>query len=258
MSADDDHYARVTREYDELATHGPLATLAPGNRGGRKSEYVTAVFDAALRPWLRHLQSTDHVLDFGCGTGILTRQIAARAGHVTGIDISPGVLQWARETCRELDNVTLLQTDGIELVEFPSASFDWAVARESLCYVPDEQMATLLAEIHRILKPGAAFILLDQFSNNPRWISNPAAPDVLKRPPQLVRTMAAQAGLVVVEETKIRSPRFPWIFPIWFGLFPRRSIPTLARWEVRWHRQFPHATRRWWNAVFVLRKPING
>lgn len=38
----------------------------------------------------------DHVVDIGCGVGRLTRPLAARAGRVTGIDISEEMLERAR------------------------------------------------------------------------------------------------------------------------------------------------------------------
>jgi ubiquinone/menaquinone biosynthesis C-methylase UbiE len=42
-------------------------------------------------------QAGDHVLDVGCGTGWFTRRFAARPGlHVTGIDVAPDWLEFAR------------------------------------------------------------------------------------------------------------------------------------------------------------------
>lgn len=252
----DEHYGKITRDYDRLAMNGLYATQAPQDRGGRKAEYVSAVFDAALRTWMLRINIGDRILDFGCGTGVFTRQVAGRAGHVTGVDISPGILQCATDVCAGLDNVTLLQVDG-ERLQLPDSHYDWLVARESLCYVPDSNLGRILAEFHRILKPGGGFLLLDQVSDNPRWQIHPGAPNMIKRAPGFLLEELRKAGFILHAQAKVRSPRFAWIYPIGFGILPRSAIPLLARWEVMWHRLLPSKSRRWWNALYVLRKASN-
>jgi predicted TPR repeat methyltransferase len=37
-----------------------------------------------------------HVLDLGCGTGVVTRALAGRVGRVTGVDQSPVMIEAAR------------------------------------------------------------------------------------------------------------------------------------------------------------------
>jgi len=249
------HYTEVAAHYDRLASNGPFATLAPHNRGGRKGEYVAAVFDAAVMSAMDLNATCDSLLDFGCGTGIFLRRAASLAKHVVGVDVSQGMLDTAASVCRGLPNVTLMQTQG-ERLELPDESFDCVVARESLCYVSDERLPAVLSEIARVLKPGGVFYWLDQVSNSPNWQRHPKAPHLVKRSPELLRQFALSAGLPVVAETVVRNPRFPWIYVVWFGLVPRAWTPRLAGWEVAWHRRAQQAGRRWWNALFVLRKPL--
>ena len=58
--------------YAELSRFGPYSTLAPGNRGGPKSRYFAAAFDAALLPLIRDDPEPIRLLDFGCGSGIFS------------------------------------------------------------------------------------------------------------------------------------------------------------------------------------------
>lgn len=94
------------------------------------------------------------VLDAGCGTGGLLRQLrAAQSGwRLSGTDLSPLACQLARER------------SGAEIVEgsvaqlpFVDASLDAVVSCDVLCQV--EQPATALREFARCLKPGGNVVL---------------------------------------------------------------------------------------------------
>jgi ubiquinone/menaquinone biosynthesis C-methylase UbiE len=253
MNQESRHYTDVAAHYDRLADNGPFATLAPHNRGGRKAEYVAAVFDVAIMGSAAKHAPYTALLDFGCGTGIFSRQAAAMANHVVGVDVSERMLGVAAELCQHLSNVTLLQTDG-EKLALPDGSFDCVVARESLCYVTDDRLPLVLSEINRVLKPDGVFYWLEQVSDNPSWQRHPNVQHLVKRSPDSLRNFARAAGLSITEESMVRTPRFPWIYVIWLGLVPRGWIPVLARWEVAWHEHFGGGKRRWWNTLFVLRK----
>jgi ubiquinone/menaquinone biosynthesis C-methylase UbiE len=255
----DQHTEQVTRHYDRLSANGPYGTLAPHNRGGRKSEYVAAVFDAALLGPLVNGGPHQVVLDFGCGTGIFTRKIAAIAREVVGMDVSAGMLVQAKSVCSGLDNVRLLRTDGRQ-TDLPDQYVDVIVVREVLCYVRDADLRDVLSELRRVAKPGGRLLWLEQSSNHPHWQRHPQAPHLVKRSPQEIRQAAEDSGWKVHSERIVRTPRFPWIYPVWLGMVPRRLIPTLARWEVDLHasahgHRYP---RRWWDALFELQKPADG
>lgn len=257
MTSDETDYDKVAAHYDALAGNGPYGTLAPRNKGGRKGKYVAEVFDAALLPRLEVHEALERVLDFGCGTGIFTRQAAAHAREVIGIDVSFGMLEQAARVCDGLPNLRLLHTDGIH-VPLPDTCVDIVVARETLCYVSDAKIASLLSEILRVTKPGGLFLWLEQVSNDPRWQHHPRAPHLVKRSPDSVRSIAQHAGWRIESEDVIRTPRFPWIYPVQLGLAPQFLVKRLARLEVSIHRRSHRPSRRWWNALYVLRKPTDG
>lgn len=258
MNEANQHIKAVSEHYDKLAANGPYGTLAPHNRGGRKSQYVAAVFDSALLASLDS-QSTGRILDFGCGTGLFSSKAAAFADEVVGVDVSEGVLTQAKLVCRGLANVCFAHMDGTH-IPLPNGSVDVVIAREVLCYVPDAQLPQMLKEIRRVTKPGGRFLWLEQVSRTAFWQRHPDAPDLVKRDPGSIHAMAESSGWNVQSETVVRTPRFPWIYPVWFGLVPRRLIPVLAHWEVTLHsrRSRPSGMRRWWNTLFELRNPSDG
>ncbi|MGE3270592.1 MAG: class I SAM-dependent methyltransferase [Chloroflexota bacterium] len=99
------------------------------------------------------------VLDLGAGTGDQTALAARRVGRqglVLATDISASMLDLARETAREagLDNVETQVMDA-QYLDLESASFDAAIARFSLQFVPDVPLA--LGEVRRVLRPAGRF-----------------------------------------------------------------------------------------------------
>ena len=248
------HFEEVSKLYDELADHGPYGTLAPNNRGGRKSQYVAAVFDAALLPALKTADKKGTLLDFGCGTGIFSMQAARFVEHVIGVDVSDQMVATAEQVCREVPNTEFMTTNGTTM-PLQDKQFEWVVARESICYVPDDELEAVLRDLFRVLKPGGLFFWLEQVSENTNWQEHPDAPYLVKRAPAKIKQVAQLVGFELQSEAVVRTPRFPWIFPVWFGLVPRSLIPVLARWEVRFHQVFGGFSRRWWDSLFTFRRP---
>ncbi len=96
------------------------------------------------------LKGDEHVLDLGCGDGVLTGRIAELVprGFVLGIDASRGMLDTARQL--ETGNLKFELLD-INAIAFDE-QFDLVFSNATLQWVKDH--ATLLANVHRSLKPG--------------------------------------------------------------------------------------------------------
>jgi enediyne biosynthesis protein CalE5 len=99
------------------------------------------------------------VLDIATGNGepaVTAARVAGAAGHVVAVDQSPGMLAIARERTHTLgiSNIEFVESDA-ESLRLPEASFDAAVCRWGLMFMPDLDAAVRL--IHRALKPGARF-----------------------------------------------------------------------------------------------------
>jgi demethylmenaquinone methyltransferase/2-methoxy-6-polyprenyl-1,4-benzoquinol methylase len=109
------------------------------------------------------------VLDVGCGTGELARlllRMTGPAGHVTGVDLSAGMLAVARrKLARFGDRVTLVEGDALAL-PFADASFDVAASAFVLRNVADPDR--MLAEMARVVRPGGHVVTME--------LSHPPAP----------------------------------------------------------------------------------
>jgi ubiquinone/menaquinone biosynthesis C-methylase UbiE len=83
---------------------------------------------------------------------------------LTGIDLSPEMLDLARRRAADLGRpVTLRQGDAQDL-PFPDATFDSIVCTYALCSVPDE--VRTIAEMERVLRPGGLLILVDHIRSS--------------------------------------------------------------------------------------------
>ena len=106
---------------------------------------------------LKYLKPQDRVLDFACGTGIVTFQMAPHVAQIRAIDISDEMVRHAKEKAEALKvpNVEISQTDLFDPC-LESGSFDVVTAFNVLCYVDNPR--EVLARIRELLKPGGLFL----------------------------------------------------------------------------------------------------
>jgi ubiquinone/menaquinone biosynthesis C-methylase UbiE len=109
------------------------------------------------RSWVCR-QATGQVLEVAVGTG-LNLGLYPEQATVTGMDLSPAMLELARKRAAELGRAVDLRVGNAQRLEFDDASFDTVVCTFGLCAVPDD--AGAVDEMVRVLRPGGVLLLAD-------------------------------------------------------------------------------------------------
>ncbi|TIP10393.1 methyltransferase domain-containing protein [Mesorhizobium sp.] len=101
-----------------------------------------------------------HVVDVGCGTGVLTRMLARwpNVDKVVGVDPAASLIREPQVLASDLANVTFNEADGRSL-PFGGEAFDVAIFDSTLSHVPGPVRA--LAEAHRVLRPAGWLAVFD-------------------------------------------------------------------------------------------------
>lgn len=120
------------------------------------------VFGRSHRPWACSKASGD-VLEIAVGTG-LNLQHYPSVARVTGLDLSPEMLEIARQRVSDLGRSVNLREGDAHDLPFADSSFDTAVCTYSLCNIPDPKAA--LREMRRVLRPGGTLILVDHIRSS--------------------------------------------------------------------------------------------
>ncbi len=98
------------------------------------------------------VRPTDRVLDVACGTGVVSVTAARLGARVTGLDLTPELLERARENSRIAEvEVEWLEGD-VENLPFGDSSFDAVLSQFGHIFAPRPELA--VREMLRVLKPG--------------------------------------------------------------------------------------------------------
>ena len=96
-----------------------------------------------------------HVIDLGCGEGRNTRLFAKRGARMTGIDLSPLLVEAAR-AAEQLEPLGIEYHIGSfsQLVQFPNESFDAAIS--TMAFMDGPGFHDAAHAVQRVLRPGGA------------------------------------------------------------------------------------------------------
>ncbi|AZQ60816.1 class I SAM-dependent methyltransferase [Flammeovirga pectinis] len=133
------------------------------NRRTLDSDYRT--LKSILKPGMK-------VLDIGCGTGAISRDIAefiGNNGHVIGIDRTASAIENGKQVYGDVPNLTL---KAVDLFDFYSdEKFDLIVGARVLQWLSTPKEA--LVKIKSLLKDGGQVSILDYNHNRLEWVPQP-------------------------------------------------------------------------------------
>lgn len=118
---------------------------------------VPALFAPCAASLVAHatLYPGERVLDAACGTGIVARLAAlhvGEAGHVTGLDLNPGMLAVARALPPHNGAPMTWQEGTLEALPFEDGAFDVVLCQQGLQFCPNR--AGAVREMRRVLRTG--------------------------------------------------------------------------------------------------------
>lgn len=138
-----------------------VSRLAALSVGGEEKFRQLALQNLTIQPNTR-------VLDLCCGSGQATEVLVKYSQDVTGLDASPLSLKRAQHNVPQAKYVEAFA----QKMPFSDRSFDLVHSSMAMHEMTAEELRQILREVHRILKPGGIFTLVD-FHPPTNWLFVP-------------------------------------------------------------------------------------
>jgi len=154
-----DRLAREAAHHRRIAARAEAVWNWDSPAGRRRADRRAGFFveHAGLRPGRR-------ALEIGCGTGLFLERVARSGAEIHGMDLSAELLATARARSGAFANVSLHMGDAHRMPH-PDACFD-AVYGSSVLHHLD--LAPVLREAHRVLRPGGRIVFTEPNLLNPQ------------------------------------------------------------------------------------------
>ena len=105
------------------------------------------------------VRAGDGVLDVACGTGVVAVTAARLGARVTGLDLTPELLERARENAALAKVAIDFHEGDVEKLPFDDSEFDVVLSQYGHMFAPRPDVA--IAEMLRVLRPGGTHRVLD-------------------------------------------------------------------------------------------------
>jgi SAM-dependent methyltransferase len=171
--------------------------------------------------------ASDRVLDVACGPGLVVRAFAGVAAQVTGIDVTPAMIERARVLTDGLANVSLEIGDVLPL-PYDDEAFDRVICRYAFHHFP--QPGGVLREMLRVCRHGGYVVVCDLLASQDPDKAEAFHRVEMQRDPSHARalTLRALEALFVSAGLAVEiAARYPLPFEL-DGLLAR-SFPVLDR-----------------------------
>ena len=125
----------------------------------KSARYIDETFEKILS--VTEVDKSDIVLDVACGTGSIAVEFARVSRHVTGIDITPAMIEQARVLQKEniLNNITWDIGDVSKQLPYQTNSFSIVVTKFSVHHLLNPLY--MLIEMNRVCSIGGQIIVID-------------------------------------------------------------------------------------------------
>jgi SAM-dependent methyltransferase len=153
--------------WDELGRRDAMWAVLSGPLEGRRVWTREAFFqtgvdevEAVLRRTaeLGGAPGSGRALDFGCGIGRLSQALALHFSSVDGVDISPAMLEQARQLNRAASRCIFHLNDSDTLAIFPDGAFDFVYSSITLQHMEPRYSRGFIREFFRVTRPGGVVV----------------------------------------------------------------------------------------------------
>jgi magnesium-protoporphyrin O-methyltransferase len=138
----------AVKAWEKLTSDAPVSGVRARVRAGRDETR------AMLLSYLPADLNGVTILDAGCGTGALAVAAAERGAKVTAIDLSPQLVQVARERLPKHLDVTFLSGD---MLDPALGTFDYVVAMDSIIHYRTTDMINIISALSTMATKGMVF-----------------------------------------------------------------------------------------------------
>jgi ubiquinone/menaquinone biosynthesis C-methylase UbiE len=214
-----DHLERTRQEFSRQAAS--FAASAAITDQSQVARLVDAIGDTAR----------GRVLDIACGPGVVTSALAEHAREVVALDLTPQMLEKARERCSKAGRTNVMFKEGsATALPFADACFDAVITRLSFHHFLEPSV--VLTEMLRVLRPRGIVAIADvvsaeafdksELQNAIETLRDPSHVRMLTRS-ELIAMIAQAAVTIERQETWDKAREFEE----WLGIVsnPERVAP---------------------------------
>ena len=177
-------------------------------------------------------------LDVGCGDGIMTRELASRGIGVLGIDVSPRMIQLARERTELSLPVEYRQLD-VMSNELSNETFDVVISVSVVHHAPLDEIVPRLTAL---VAPGGTLLIQDVMNRRGLWqLPANTAAFALQRLRELGTSTRTPRRVTTLYERHGEAEQYldvSAVSAVYGALLPSAQVTTHLEWRysVVWHR----------------------
>ena len=146
------YFDRTAAEaWSRLTSDAPVSRIRRTVRAGR--DFMRSV----ILDWLPKDLKGKRILDAGCGAGNFAFEAAQRGANVLGIDLSPTLVQLARDRMPDFSGEGSVEFHVGDMLEAVSDEFDYLVAMDSLIHYDSTDGLNVLSSLSEKIKEGMIF-----------------------------------------------------------------------------------------------------